>query len=98
MPRMGRIVSADYPHHVVQRGVCCWRKLPALCERPPRAQERIWNKTICLLFDDKSCPFVSGTRQISGGTRAVNQGACRSGYSISKKVRGSYRYVMGESI
>lgn len=46
MPRIGRIVLAGYPHHVVQRGhnrqmVFAAEEDYQRYERPPRAQGRI---------------------------------------------------------
>jgi hypothetical protein len=66
MPRMGRIVLPNYPHHVVQRGHNR-QVVFALAEdyqrylTDLRAQRCMGCKGLRLLFDDQPCSFVAGS-------------------------------------
>ncbi len=103
MPRMGRIVLPNYPHHVVQRGhnrqvvfaatEDYQRYLADLRELKEVFGVRVY--AYCLMT---SCPFVVGAKRIGGRPRAVNEGAGGACYSLPQSVGGAYRYAMGESV
>ena len=79
MPRMGRVVLPNYPHHVVQRGHNRQVVFAEPSDYPRYLDDLRELKTLfdvkvyALLLDDQPCPSIARTRRLRCGSRAIDE-------------------------